>query len=115
MKNRWIQNLIILLLFAAAIALVILLGVRQGSRPSTQNDVKITEKTEWTADGNSGSGTKDAEDITVYKTVNGKRYHLYSDCTSLSKSKTVIGLRKSAAESEGKTLCSYCEKRRDEE
>lgn len=114
MKNRWIQNGIILLLFAVAITVVVILGVRQEKNQIPDTGIKLSEKSDWSDALKSTDTAEDAE-RTVYKTEKGTKYHLYYDCSSLKKSKTIIGLRKADAENEGKTLCSICEKRYEKE
>lgn len=112
MKKRWIQSLGILIVFAIAATAVVWLGLHQGKRQQSvsESGVQLSEKKNWDESLPTDSADEGQSTI-VYKTENGKKYHLYSDCSALRNTNTVIGITKETAEKEGKELCSVCEKR----
>lgn len=109
MSRRWIQSLCIVLLFLGAFVTVVLLGIDRGrSDLSLKNHgISLDEKTSWE---DALANLSQSAESTVYVTESGAKYHLYSDCSALKRAKKVIGTPRSAAEDDGKELCSICAK-----
>ncbi len=71
---------------------------------ATDSGDEVTEKTP--------AAVKVGADTEVYFTEGGSKFHLYKDCSSLSRSKNVLSGKYSEAKEKGKgECCKYCDKK----
>ena len=121
MKKLWVQNLVIITVFLAAFFLVIGLGLAEGkdSRSVQVAGEELREKNNETPipETPSKETAKEplqlTENSTVYVTKTGTKYHLWADCSALGQAKTILTATLKDVATEGKQLCSFCNKRQN--
>lgn len=117
MSRRWLQNLCILGIFIIAFTAVVAVGIDQGIREHKigESGMKLEEKLPWeeaiTRDPAAGSPTSLKDTDIVYTSPSGGKYHLYHDCSYLSRSKKIIGQPFENIKKAGMGICSRCKKR----
>lgn len=111
LKRKALQNLILISIFIVSFLLVVGVGFRQGKDQTSvaAQGMKLTEKHPV---GERAPQTIEETSVVVFITPSGEKYHLYKDCSSLSRAKEIHGMILYSATEEGYTLCSFCEKRR---
>lgn len=119
MNRKALQSACIVGIFLMAMVAVIVLGTEQGKKNASvqANGIELSEKSSW---GSTESTTADEsfrpeENSIVYITPKGKKYHLYTDCPSLSNSSQIEGVLYASAVDGERGLCSLCEDRREKE
>ncbi len=106
MSRRFLQSACILLVFALAIGAVLWLGIREGQTVSLKtHGIELDEKEPW---NDVATKPQPEDDTIVYVTEQGTKYHVSKDCSSLKRSKTVIGTPLKTAKRSGKDPCSLC-------
>lgn len=116
MKRLWIQNLCMIAVFLAAFFLIVAVGMEEGqkSRSVQAMGVELRDKDpEPEASGKTPPSLNLTEDSIVYITATGKKYHLWADCSALKQAKTILATHLKDAAAEGKSLCTYCNKRQN--
>lgn len=117
MSHRRLQSICVIGVLLIAFIAVIAIGIGQGihERSVAEAGAELEEKTPWEEAVEQkpipeGYPQLQDSDI-VYVTASGAKFHLYTDCSSLSRSKTIIGQTFRDAVENGKELCSFCKKR----
>ncbi len=115
MQKRQLQNLILLLLFTVSFLIVVGLGFHQGKKKHSDlaEGIPLEEKIPWKED--QISETSEEAGTIVYITPKGAKYHLYTDCSSLRKSKEIQGVTVELAIAQQRDICSLCKKKSNSE
>lgn len=110
LKRKGLQNLILICVFTISFLVVAGLGFYQGKKLTSVSEQGI-ELTEKHPVGERTPQKEEETSIVVFVTPSGSKYHLYKDCSSLSRAKEIRGMILYSVKEEGYTLCSFCEKR----
>lgn len=114
-QRRTLQSVLISVLIVAAVCAVAFFGIDEGrKRPFSERRETLPEKSEWEAAVSAVDKPVEyrlEENRPVYVTEVGEKFHIYRDCTALSRSENVTGITRRAATYAGRKLCAICEKK----
>ena len=117
MSRRWLQNLLLIGLFLIAFTAGIAVGIGRGMQEHTIGEAgeALESKIPWeeaiTLDPSKADQPRLNNSTIVYITPSGTKYHIYSDCSYLSRSKNIIGTPYGEVKYTEKDICSRCKDR----